>query len=292
MKAFGFYYSGRHKTGARLQRLASRAVVDKDIGQYIYFRNNEVEFLNRGAYTPKALWSVADTLMSLLRRAPSDPQWSAAASAELRNLLASVFLAWPSLAIYRYGSLWKMFGATAVSLLSHLVDGADLDKYGSFLSASPGDARLAEAEAHYQWLGQGGRLINWYRFGALQKLRQGYRGGTCSPLHEAHRLAELSLLEAERIDDPCRLAKCQLVWAEINQELRAQCTDISHWGDKNPADRADRELVHAAWQQLAGAEVWRPYLKLAYGVYQMADHTSGRRSARLRILALALLETS
>lgn len=296
MQAFGCFYSGRHATGARFQRQAAQVVRKQDLGRYIYFRNNEVEFLNRGAYTAKALVAAVTTFIILLPQVFRRRRWSPAASVELRNLFSSLFLVWPLLSIFRHSLLWRRLGPPVVSALARIVRGADLDKYQNFLSASPDSVRLAEAEAHYRWLGQGARLINWYRFNALQKLRQGYRSRSSDMLLEAHRLAELALLEAGRIDDPCRLAKCQLVLAETIRQLEA-CSDdprpqTDGSGGEVMAGQTTSGLVDAAWHHIAEAEVWKPYYVLAHSVYKVASRTGGRWPGRLRILALALLETS
>lgn len=137
-KAFGCYYSGRHAAGARLQRQAARIVRKQDLGRYLYFRNNEVEFLNRGAYTLKALWSAAETFMALPPEAFRRGRWTSTASAELRNLLTSLCLAWPLLSVFRNSILWRILGPPVISVLARVVRGVDLDKYQSFLLASPG----------------------------------------------------------------------------------------------------------------------------------------------------------
>lgn len=139
-------------------------------------------------------------------------------------------------------------------------------------------------------------MINLYRFNALQDLRQGYWRRRCDLLHEAHRLAELALVEAQRIDDPCRLAKCQLVWTETVRQVQALCPASCGRAEKTPEHQftaqGASDLADAAWCQIGGAEVWRPYYLLAHSLYTAADRTAGRWPGRLRILALALLETS
>jgi hypothetical protein len=68
MAAFNSYYTGRHRTGARQQRLAAKAALrhGEPFDRYVYFRNNQVEYLNRGAYTGSALIATIQTVAEIL----------------------------------------------------------------------------------------------------------------------------------------------------------------------------------------------------------------------------------
>ncbi len=101
IKAFGYYYSGRHLSGARLLHEAGRKAIRankpaEQIGQYLYLCNTEVEYLNRGAYT---LWAILAALrvsfVVLWRTLVYRDRMTQEAWDEYKNLLGSLATIWP-----------------------------------------------------------------------------------------------------------------------------------------------------------------------------------------------------
>lgn len=112
-------------------------------------------------------------------------------------------------------------------------------------------------------MGQRHRLINLQRVAALRGLLTGH------PDVRARRLVTEARRWSVMVGDPSRLARSELVLAEFQSNASARAAE--------------------AWECLSAAEVWRPYVavpKLLYRAGQLLG------SARLRRIALALLETS
>lgn len=289
IESFGYYYRGRHLQGAKLQRRAAREA-RASAEEYLYYRNTEAEYLNRGAYSFRAILAVFSASCVYWVK------WRRKQRAlEYNNLRWSLVFAWPLFPI------WLNFGfiqrSTRVFLdyISRSVQQADLDKYLTIraLMAEPDSPDFARAEAQYQWLGQPARLVNLYRVMALRCLKRAIRNRDERLLRQSYVRALKAIRFARRVEDPCRLGKCWLTLMEVveaHQTWRGAPTS-----EPSPFDRwcifrrrqAQRSLALLRQGEIAGICYWPAALLYRWGL-----RGRGAWHGRLRLIALVWLETS
>src|SRR5262249_31165694 len=100
--SFGHYYAGQHARGAILQRDAALYTINEGapLDRYLYHRNNEAEFYNRGGFTQQAMSTVIDAGWNYFRRRKhASDMRMLALKREFRNLLSCLTLLWPLPAI-------------------------------------------------------------------------------------------------------------------------------------------------------------------------------------------------
>ncbi|MDQ6905378.1 MAG: SIR2 family protein [Chloroflexota bacterium] len=319
MAAFGHYYSGRHATGADLERHAAVASISSDptdLYRYVYHRNNEAEFYNRGAFPWRSAVTIAQTIRYALRHrdqpSPDSPQLL---RHEVRNLLTSAPLIWPLPAIFILTKPLQVLFRPILRLFGRLVRGGDVDKFSLLaLGASrPGSPTFAGGEARFIWFGQRARLINIYRIGALRSIAVLGRQPDALDLMESYRRAYLSAVWAALIEDPCRRGKSWLTCIEVRRALELFAagrvaafeddTLIRHPDFLGESERRalfdgfrlrEDPAVAAshAWAMIEKGEIGRVYYWTTSSLYRYGGRAAGPWGRAVRLFALSLLETS
>ena len=283
------FYASRYLTAASLQGAAasvSRSQGD-DFGQYLYFRNNQAEFLNRGAHTGRALLSEAGTWLQIVVYCAKGGVLSTEARLETRNLFGTLFLLWPLPPVYLIASWSRPVIQRMLRALARLVLGADLDKHLLIIAFGyeVGSLRRKKAVELFEWLGQRARVINLYRVDSLQALKEHEARRDPGVLDTARRLADASLDWAQRVQDPWRIGRSGLVRLEIEEIIADGQESNGVEGDVIKAARAE------AWTLITNCEVSVICVQLAKRMHGTGV-ARGVRGRRLRRIALCLLETS
>jgi hypothetical protein len=316
IKAFGLYYSGRHLSGARLLREAGRKAIQHEkpinrLERYLYFCNTEVEYLNRGAFSVKALGSTLRIFLTVLWRITiRHDKLTSEAWDEFKNLLGSLATMWPFLPLLVSSD---MLGAWPGNLIRPIlrwilrpVEGADLDKFITILAtmSTPESPTFREVQEQYRWLGQQARRINLYRLSALRQLQAFYarppqKVQDClKKLKEIYVMADLATHWAQNIGDPCRAAKSKLVCLEVLNAIHTYHPEPgflenmpNEAGIRSP-DGAAVMTPADAWAELLTGEVSRWCWWPARVLYTWIE--VGRRTfhKRMRLFVLSFLETS
>jgi hypothetical protein len=286
VEGFVDYYAGRHLTGASKHGEAARVAREEldDLGQYLYFRNNEVEFLCRGAFTGRAVFRIVATLARVgwergIRRRRLDQ----VAIDEVHNLRGSFWNLWPMGAAILLHVPDFGLGRSVLAHEALRLEGRDLDKYLilKLIASLPGSAAAQEAEANYAWLGQAGRLVNLHRFRATGFLFEHHRTGIPRHAVEAERLGRLAARWSRDLGDRCRWAKSVLVRIEARRLARVGMM----------TSRRARAEAAVAWRALREVEISGAQISITTSLYCLGSYVPGYMGQRLRLSALALLET-
>ena len=327
LRAFASFYAGRYLTAASLEReAANRSRIEgRSDHEYVYHRNNEAEFYNRGAHSQYALGAIGQSAWFAMRhRDQTTAHDRLALQRETRNLLGSIGPLWPLPAILLTRlPLLDVPARTMVAILQRLNQSGDLEKFAllEFFSASPTASTLLRSEARFAWLGQKQRLINLYRVSALQELaKPGWN--SIKKLETAFRRAYLAAQWSALVSDSVRLGRSWLVLLEVNHALRKLdarhrnalerlvCSELQdewaaaqHASDSSQGDHrelpldlhlADRlpDAASLAWAHVRRSQTSRIALGVASVIYEWGLRSGDYRGRPRRLLGLALLETS
>jgi len=316
IKAFGHYYSGRHLSGARLLHEAGRKAIHANkpserLGQYLYLCNTEVEYLNRGAYTLRALLAASRvSFVVLWRTLVYRDRMTQEAKDEYKNLLGSLATIWPLFPILLSSNMLGTWPSTSIRPvlrgLLRLEEGADLDKFITIRAtmSTPDSPEFREAQEQYRWLGQQARQINLYRISALRQLHLLYalsfhkNEATMKKLRDIYRMADLSAYWAQNIGDPCRTAKSELVCLEVLKAIAASKLDTNfieslpdeaHIRSSNGSKAISSKNI---WAEFSNGEVSSWCLLPARTLYKLVERGAQMWHRRICLLALSFLETS
>lgn len=267
-----YFYQGKHKTAALLERTAA-SIFRNDPHERTYHRANEAAYWNRGQYSIMAAIAIVRGLLELYFQGYKHAEFDS----DVTYVRDQAMQIWP-VQWMRGSSLGRMIARAIIRLgekARSFDEQANLDR-----AAHVGTGGKSEelTKWRYIWFGQNARRINYQRIEARIAMDRFRQNRHLSDFTYALQLALESVMGSKCVGDPARLGKAYILLAELAFEGEKNRLPFPH----DLLQRLDsnvgswREFAHKSarkgWQEIQTSQTW--FLSVWPGIW-LYSLTSG-----------------